>query len=144
MKFATTHGRRQRQEKRSRQSTLRAKMTKRIAAKKSQKAAKERKQLERELKTGHVQAIIDCFSLDARRQEDLTDILEGRVVGRNMDAEEGVRVMYNGRVARLHQKSAKYVIAYWSQNEDFADAEVYDMPVHEVAVDFVLDDLALC
>ena len=41
-------------------------MMKRIAAKKEQKAAKESKQLERELKTGHVQDITDRFSLDAR------------------------------------------------------------------------------
>ena len=42
-------------------SVLRAEMLKRIAAKKEQKAAKERKQLERELKTGHVQDIVDRF-----------------------------------------------------------------------------------
>ena len=96
-----------------------------------------------------MQDIIDRFSLDARRQEDLTDILEGRIGGRNiclawLDSKDGVRVMYNGRVARLHKKSATYVIAYWSQNETFADAEDYYMPVLEVAVDFILDDLALC
>ena len=71
IKFATTHGRRQRQQKRSKQSVLRAEMMKRITAKKEHKAAKERKQLERELKTGHVQDIIDRFSLDAHRQDDL-------------------------------------------------------------------------
>ena len=130
-------------------SVLRAEMLKRIAAKKEQKAAKERKQLERELKTGHVQDIVDRFSLDARRQEDLTNILEGHVGGSNIcractDSEEGVRIMYNGRVARLRKKSATYVIAYWSQNEMFADAEDYDMPVLYVAVDFILDDLAFC
>ena len=42
-------------------SVLRAEMLKRIAAKKEEKAAKERKQLERELKTGHVQDIVDRF-----------------------------------------------------------------------------------
>ena len=42
-------------------SVLRAEMLKRIAAKKEQKAAKERKQLERELKTSHVQDIVDRF-----------------------------------------------------------------------------------
>ena len=41
-------------------------MMKRIAAKKEQKAAKESKQREREQKTGHVQDIVDRFSLDAR------------------------------------------------------------------------------
>ena len=60
------HGRVQRQQKRSKQSVLRAEMMKRITAKKEQKAAKESKQLERELKTGHVQDIIDRFSLDDR------------------------------------------------------------------------------
>ena len=45
-------------------------------------------------------------------------------------------------VARLRKKSATYVVAYWSQNETFADAEDYDMTVCEVAVDFILDDYA--
>ena len=76
IKFATTHGRRQGQKKCSKQSVLRAEMMKRITAKKEQKAAKERKQLERELKTGHVQDIIDRFSLDARKQEDVQDIID--------------------------------------------------------------------
>ena len=77
IKLAIMQERRQRQKKRFKQSVLRAEMMKRIAAKTEQKAAKERKQLERELTTGHVQDITDRFSLNDRRQEDLTDILEG-------------------------------------------------------------------
>ena len=71
IKLAITHGCRQRQQKRSKQSVFRAEMMKRIAAKKAQKATKEWKQHERELKMGPVQDIIDRFSFDARRQEDL-------------------------------------------------------------------------
>ena len=44
----------------------------------------------------------------------------------------------------LHKKSVTYVIAYWSQNKTFADTADYDIPVLEVTVDFILDDLALC
>ena len=103
--------------------------------------------MERELKTGHVQDIADRFSLDDRRPEQLTDILDGRVAGRNichacMDSKEGDASCTMAGL--LHKKSATYVIAYWSQNKTFADAADYDMTVHEVTVDFILDDLALC
>ena len=57
IKFAITHGRRQWQQKSSKQSVLHAEM-KRIAAKKDQKATEETKQLETELKTGRVQDIM--------------------------------------------------------------------------------------
>ena len=40
----------------------------------SQKAAKERRQLERELKASHMQEIIGRFSLDAHRQDDCSDL----------------------------------------------------------------------
>ena len=94
-----------------------------------------------------MQDIIDRFSLDDRRQEDLTDILEGCVGGCNichacMDSKESDASCTMAGL--LHKKSATYVIAYWSQNKTFADAADYDMTVHEVTVDFILDDLALC
>ena len=76
MKFATTHGRRQRQQKRSKPSVLRAEMMKRIAANKAQKATKQTKQMERKLNPGPVQDIVHRSSLDTHRQEDLTNILE--------------------------------------------------------------------
>ena len=93
MKFATTHGRRQRQQKWSKQSVLRAEMMKRIAANKAQKATKQTKQMERELTPGPVQDIVHRSSLDTHRQEDLTDILEWRIAG--------VTLAMRGRTPRM-------------------------------------------
>ena len=42
------------------------------------------KEIERARKTGQVQDIADRFDLDARKQQDFTDTLEGRVAGRNI------------------------------------------------------------
>ena len=59
-------------------------------------------------------------------------------------SDDGVQIVYNGKVTQLRAKSQSYIVAYWSQDEAFADAVDYTMTMHELATDLLHNDLELC
>ena len=144
IKFATTRGRKQRDAKRAQQVDVRAKLSQRITANKQ-----DTKHLEKKLKTTTRLKTFEKNTAWVTQQADLACILQGDIVGRRICHEwsetEGRRqVVYNGKVDKFNGKSGVYVVAYWSHDETFADAEDHNMRMYELAVDMIFNDLLFC
>ena len=147
IRFAVKYGRKQRDEKRVKQSEVRAELSKRIATKRQQKETKQRKHLQKKLKTADLSVVTEEHHLGTAKQGDLADIMEGKIIGRTIChiwSENEGHIVYNGRVDKFHGKSGVYVVAYWSHDESYTDAVDYNMPMHELAMDLIYDDLVLC
>ena len=146
IRFAIKHGRKTRTMKRRQQSAINDELAKRIANKKQKKETRDRKKIEKMLKTADVDEVINHFNIEEKR-DDLTDILQGNIVGRSVChvwSDDGQKVVYNGKVTKLRTTSRNYVVAYWAKNEAFSDAVDYTMPIHELAADLIEGDLELC
>ena len=75
----------------------------------------------------------------------LEDIVQGRAVGREIVhvwSDNNVLTTFNGRIDKLKGKT-KYRVAYWKTDESYDDAEDFDIPKYELAVDFLLGDLVV-
>ena len=132
--------------KRRQQSAINDELAKRIANKKQKKETRDRKKIEKMLKTADVDEVINHFNMEEKR-DDLTDILQGNIVGRSVChvwSDDGQKVVYNGTVTKLRTTSRNYVVAYWAKNEAFSDAVDCTMPIHELAADLIEGDLELC
>ena len=146
VRFAIKHGRKKQTMKRRQQSAINDELAKCIANKKQKKETRDRKKIEKMLKTADVDEIINHFNMEEKR-DDLTDILQGNIVGRSVChvwTDDGQQVVYNGNVTKLRTTSRNYVVAYLAKNEDFSDAVDYTMPIHELAADLIEGDLELC
>ena len=42
-------------------------------------------------------------------------------------------MVYNGRIDKFKNKQMKYVTSYWTQDQEYDDAEEYDVTVYELA-----------
>ena len=123
VRFAIKHGRNKRIMKRRQQSAINDELAKCIANNKQKKETRDRKKIEKMLKTADVDEVISHFNMEEKR-DDLTDILQGNIVGRSVChvwSDDGQQVVYNGNVTKL-RTSRNYVVAYLAKNEDFSDA----------------------
>ena len=119
VRFAIKHGRQTRTTKRRQQSAINDELAKRIA-KKQKKETRDRKKVEKMLKTADVDEVINHFNIEEKRN-DLTDILQGNIVGRSIChvwSDDGQQVVYNGKVTKLRTTSRNYVVAYLVQSEE--------------------------
>ena len=147
IRFATPCARRERQRKRVRQCSIQAEMSARIATKRQEKEGKDRKQAEKLLKTTTLADVATRYHLETSKQDDIANILEGKVIGQSIChtwSEDGMKVVYNGKLEKLRAKSGMYTVGYWSQTETYADAVDYNVSMYELAVDMIFGDLVLC
>lgn len=76
----------------------------------------------------------------------LQELLSGNAVGRkicHLWFENGVNVLYNGKIEKLKCKTQKYTIAYWGELDTYDDATDFEVSVYELAADFIYDDLVI-
>ena len=109
IRFATPCARRERQRKRVRQCSIQAEMSARIASKR-QEEGKDRKQAE---KTTILADVATRYHLETSQQDDIANVLEGKVIGRSIChtwSEDGMKVVYNGKLEKLRAKSGMYTI----------------------------------
>ena len=150
IRFAVKYGRKQhdvKRVKRVKQSEVCAELSKRIATKRQQKETKQRKQLQKKLKTTDLAVIAEEHHLRTAKQGDLADIMEGKIIGQTIChiwSENEGHIVYNGRVDKFRGKSGVYVVAYWSQDESYTDTVDYNMAMHELAMDLIYCDFVLC
>ena len=77
-------------------SSILYELAKRIANKKQKKETRDRKKIEKMLKTADVDEVINHFNIEEKR-DDLTDILQGNIVGRSVChvwSDDGQKVVY--------------------------------------------------
>ena len=147
IQFATTRGRKLRQLRRVKQRDIQAELSARIATKLQEKETRDRKKVEKLLKTTSMEDVSEIYHLEPTKRNDLADILQGDIIGRNIChawMDEGAKVIYNGRIEKFRQKTGIYRVGYWSQRETYADAVDYNMSMHELAADAIFDELVLC
>ena len=80
---------------------------------------------------------------DFSKNDQIKDILEGRVVGkraRRMWFEEQKLEVYNAKFEKL-KKNKVYKVAYWLQSESYDDSTDYDMSMYQLAADLLYGDL---
>ena len=107
IRFAIKHGRKKRTMKRRQQSAINDELAKYIATKKQNKETRDRKKIEKMLKTADVDEVIKNFNMEEKR-DDLTDSLQGNIVGRSVChvwSDDGQQVVYNGNVTKLRTTS---------------------------------------
>ena len=141
---AITYGRKQRDQRRKCQKDLRAEIIRRQQAKKQARDAAKRKELERKLKKS-LSSVVEEMSISAEDRVLLEDIINGKVVGRDIVhvwSDNDVLTTFNGRIEKLKAKT-KYRVSYWGLEESHDDAEDYDITKYELAVDFILGDLVV-
>ena len=132
---------------------LQKELSERIADKMQKKQEGERRKMGKNLKELMGSTDPDYAaafpSLENSSLEMLMDIVAGTVVGKKMLhnwAQEGsfLNKTYNGKVEKLKKtsKAVAYVVCYWGLNETYEeDGEDYNIPLHELAVDFICGDL---
>ena len=132
---------------------LQKELSERIAGKMQKKQEGERRKMGKNLKELMGSTDPDYAaafsSLENSSLELLMDIVAGTVVGKKMLhiwAQEGsfLNKTYNGKVEKLKKtsKAVAYVVCYWGLNETYEeDGEDYNIPLHELAVDFICGDL---
>ena len=83
IRFAIKHGRKKLTMKRRQQSAINDELAKCIANNKQKKETRDRKKIEKMLKTADVDEVINHVNMEEKR-DDLTDILQGNIVGRSV------------------------------------------------------------
>ena len=149
LRKAVKWGRMQRNKRKKKQKELRAEIIKRQKDKEHARDTKERKRLEKKLK----ETDLDMESLqqeypnlDFSKNDQIKDILEGRVVGKracHMWFEEQKLEVYNAKFEKL-KKNKVYKVAYWLQSESYDDSTDYDMSMYQLAADLLYGDLVFC
>lgn len=129
---------------------LQKELSARIADKMQKKQNTDRRKTEKKVKDLMKMANADfstAFSLDVTSTGTLEDIVRGRIVGMKIMhnwAQKGkfVDKTYNGKVEKLKKtKTPTYVICYWELGQEYdEDGEDFNIPVHELAVDFICGD----
>ena len=66
------------------QSEVRAQLSKQIATRRQQKETKQRKLLEKKLKTTDLAVIAEEHHLGTAKKDDLVDIMAGKIIGRTI------------------------------------------------------------
>ena len=129
---------------------MRHELSRRAAVKVQKKEQKERKTTEMKLKHLNLDDIHKEFpNLEQNTITDLSDIMSGAVVGRNIchvwyDSASQEKSIFSGRIVKLKKKKNNmYVVGYWSQDETFEDAVDYEMSKFELAADLICEDLML-
>ena len=72
------------------------------------------------MKTTSMEDVSEIYHLEPTKRNDLADILQGDIIGRNIChawMDEGAKVIYNGRIEKFRQKTGIYRVGYWSQRE---------------------------
>ncbi len=92
------------------------------------------KQIEKKLKSKDLNIAAEFTDLDSNAQSELSDILDGKVVGRRIlhlwyDQDNQEETLFHGKIEKLKRKktAGTYVIGYWTQDETYDDAIDYDM-----------------
>lgn len=152
LKAVVSLARQKRNKRRKRQKDLLKEMAARQAAKQQQRDAAQRKKLERELKSLETteSGISGKFpEMEEDKRENLLKILDGRAVGSHVchvwSTDGGLLHTYLGKIEKLKKTKTtqKYRVGYWEQHETYDNAVDYDMPLQELAADFVLGDLIM-
>ena len=145
------YGRRKRSLNRREQSDMLQEMARRSAEKRQKKMGKDPRAVEKK-KIGDIKdadSIEKVFpDLESKDINDLSDILFGSAVGRNIchiwyDADLNNQVKYSGMIGKLKRNNKDYEVVYRSQNETFDDAVDYKMSKLALAADLVCGDLIM-
>ena len=116
------------------------------------KEAKIRKQVEKKLKEGGLDAVVKLFPTITENEidrEKVMDLLEGRAIRRNIVHVwelDGEHLPYNGRIEKLcesKRKGKSYKIAYWTDDQEYNDAQDTDVSIYAAITDFLLGELVL-
>ena len=113
LKKAISYGRKQRDRRKKNQKQLRVELIRRQDEKIQVKDAKIRKQVEKKLKEGGLDAVVKLFPTITENEidrEKVMDLLEGRAIGRNIVHVwelDGERLPYNGRIEKLCESKRK-------------------------------------
>ena len=142
--------RRKRVAYKKKQEGLKNEMSIRLANKRQQKSEKQRKDIEKKVKTTDIADIKDAFpDLDGEMLSGLVNIMNGRIVGCKIwhtwyDKDSGAVSLWAGKIEKLKRKL--YKIAYWDDNSETYedDSTDYDIPQHSLAADFILKDVIFC
>jgi len=131
------------------QKSLIKELVKRQSEKQQVKDNKARKKLETKLKSCNIKNISQSFpDLSEQKLEKLTDILSGKCIGSkicHMWTVDNETVLYNGKIIDVkgRGKARKYVVSYWSQDEQFDHAVDFELSGVELAADFINDELTM-
>jgi hypothetical protein len=129
------------------QKDLEVEASRRLAEKRQIKDTTIRKKLEKKLKTIDLTKISEELpDVSDIKQEQIRELLEGKAVGSNICHvwwEDGKKILYFGRIEKMKAKGRKCVVAYWSQDETYANAADFNISVFELAADLILEDLTM-
>jgi hypothetical protein len=149
--WSVAMARKMRKTNRRKHAELQQELSRRVALKRQKKQERDRKAIEKKLKTIKLEDIGKEFSyLESNSLANLTDIMSGTAIGRNIchvwyDTDSLKKTLYSGRIEKLKtKKSNTYVVSYWGEGETHEnDAEDYQMSKFELAADFVCEDLVI-
>ena len=153
VKFAISYARKQRARNRKKQKKVMEEIRKRDTLRTEKRNMVDLKKLEKKLEA--IQPLTESGleeefpDMDAGMLEETMDILQGKVVGRNIchywfDTETQEKTLYYGRVEKLRKNRLTYRVCYWNDGETFDDGESYDLSKYSLAVDLQSSDLTLC
>ncbi|KAK6183204.1 hypothetical protein SNE40_010731 [Patella caerulea] len=153
VKWAIGMARKKRNRDRKKQVDISKELSRRAAAKVQKKQERNKKDLEKKLMATDITDINTEFpDLEETCVVNLTDILSGKVVGRDIchmwyDNDTQEKTVYSGRIEKLKKKQGQiyyYRIGYWEKEESYEDAVDYDITKYALAADFIDGDLILC
>ena len=135
------------------QKEIKQELYRRAAMKTQKKVEKDRKDIEKKLKSVDVGDIATQFpELEENSVTDLAGILTGDVVGRNIchvwyNADTRDKTVYSGMIEKLKKRKGNahcYKVVYWGQEESYDDAVNYEISKFELGADLICGDLVLC
>jgi hypothetical protein len=150
--WAIGRAREKRKVTRQKQNEVKKELSRRGALKKQKKDERERKEIEKKVKTvdvNHIKTVFPDISADIHSS--LKEILTGTLVGRNIchtwyDEDTNEQTVYSGRIEKLKKKKGEkcYNIAYWSEEETYEEATDYQISQSALGADLICGDLVLC
>eukprot|EP00112_Aurelia_sp_Birch-Aquarium-sp1_P010536 Seg2246.3 transcript_id=Seg2246.3/GoldUCD/mRNA.D3Y31 product="hypothetical protein" protein_id=Seg2246.3/GoldUCD/D3Y31 len=135
--------------KRVRQKEIHEEIAKRELEKEEKREVRDRRKLERSLKSIDVRDLQKEFpDLTDRKLTDLELLLGGKAVGRDIHhiwEDEKVQKKYRGRIEKV-KKNFVCTVSYWDeeQQETYENAVDYHISLYQLAADLVIDDLFIC
>lgn len=151
--WAVRRARVKRKDSRRKQVEIRMELMKRATSKNQKKAEKERKELEKKLRSVDVSQIGTTFPhLNEVTKADLEELLSGAIVGKKIlhtwyDDNNGSKTVFCGKVEKQKKRKGVeyFTIAYWKENGSYdEDAEDSLLTKYELGADLIAGDLEFC
>ena len=148
IKLAISYARKHGVQKSKEKSEILEEITKRIAQNKQKKNMTDLNRIERTLRKLECTAELPSKfpELDICKIEELTQLLEGRCIGKNIihswyDEETQGKKAYYGRFEKQLRKGLIRV-GYWTTTDEYDNAEDYKLSKYALAADLITGELA--